>query len=481
MDFTWSESIHAAFASCLPCLVSHDSPPSPGPDRIPRARPDELEGLLADADALSLHSNIGFPGRRKRSKKKGRGLKRISIFGYDLFGRPPIQLPADDEEHDQLAGEGRRTRTTSSSTLDSDAAPLDASAIQNLSSPPPPPPPELSPEEQEKEARRQRRRARKELERANAALSSQTTDEFEGFPGSGSGPPIHSPLEGSQHTHSSTPSSNTIAVETTDEFEGFPGSGSQIPRRPQHTGSSQSDEFGEFAQADFGGIKPVRDRTNALHGRNGKAERKVDEDEDEDLGGELYSRHRAGGSSHGSDSRSRTSGSQSQQSQGRYVQQQPHKVPLPQSPTSTSFSTSSVGVAGKRKQSPLVPIIPAPLPFDGAPVPERIRPPPRKAKSKSKSSSGSSKSASAKAPSSSSTSQSPSLQSPLQSQFSSHHHRPQVALVQEPEEFEGFPLDDGSGGGGFPSTGFGFSGGGRERLGGKGRDMGAFLASRGNS
>jgi hypothetical protein len=472
MDITWSDSIRAAFASCLPCLISHDSPPSPGPDRVPRARPDELEGLLADTDALSLHSNIGFPGRRKRTKKN-RGLKRISIFGYDLFGRPPIQLPTDDEENDPPEGEGRRERTTSSSTLDSDAAPLDASAIQNLSSPRPPPP-ELSAEEQEKEARRQRRRERKERKFANTALSSQATDEFEGFPGSGSGPPIRSPLEGSQHTHSSTPSSHTIAVDASDDFEGFPGSGSHVPRRP-HAGSSRSDDFGEFAQADFGGIKSTKGRTIVPHEQNGRADGEVDGNEDEDLGGELYSRHRAGGSSHGSDSRSRTSGSQSQHSQGRFTQQQSHRAPLPHSPTATSFSNPSSGGSGKRKPSPLVPTFPAPSPLDGTPIPDLKRPPPRKTKSKSKSGDASLKSTSTKAPSSSSQ---PSLPSPAHShsQFSSHH-RPQVNMAEEPEEFEGFPMDSG-GGSGFPSTGFG---GGRERLGGKGRDMGAFLASRGNS
>jgi hypothetical protein len=118
---------------------------------------NDLEDLLADsgsattadAETLSLHSNSG-PPRRKRA----RFTKHIRLFGWDLFGRrQPIRLPDDDEEEGGVGGGGeggreepveqrkkkRRSRrgghrrpspvTISSSTLDSDAAPLDSAAI----------------------------------------------------------------------------------------------------------------------------------------------------------------------------------------------------------------------------------------------------------------------------------------------------------------------------------------------------------------
>ena len=67
VHFSWSDSFQAAFSSCLPCLKGPSSnsdvpsdtdEPTPRANRHnafahaippPRARPDELEGLLADA------------------------------------------------------------------------------------------------------------------------------------------------------------------------------------------------------------------------------------------------------------------------------------------------------------------------------------------------------------------------------------------------------------------------------------------------
>ncbi|TFK79355.1 hypothetical protein K466DRAFT_606207, partial [Polyporus arcularius HHB13444] len=115
VQFSWSDSVQAAFSSCLPCFKSSDGPSDSENEHQrprnrdpafahavppPRARPDELEGLLADtsddADALSLHTN---PGERRRRKKRRRAPKHIRIFGYDLFGRAPaIQLPESDDE-----------------------------------------------------------------------------------------------------------------------------------------------------------------------------------------------------------------------------------------------------------------------------------------------------------------------------------------------------------------------------------------------
>lgn len=212
MHFSWSDSFQAAFSSCLPCLKTdvpsdtEDNGEAPGRSAhrhallasgiIPpsRARPDELEGLLADAsddaETLSLHSNIGSDRRRKGkgSRKKWRrgAPKQIRVFGYDLFGRPPaIQLPESDNED---AGEGRseRSRTISTDTLDSDAAPLDVAAIEEMSAARHTE--AVAREEEErraKEERRRRRREKRELKRAAMAraLEQQTNadEEFEGF------------------------------------------------------------------------------------------------------------------------------------------------------------------------------------------------------------------------------------------------------------------------------------------------------------
>ncbi|KAH9930434.1 uncharacterized protein BXZ73DRAFT_47665 [Epithele typhae] len=226
VQFSWSDSLTAAFSSCLPCL-KHSGPQLPDSDAEdqqpshgfaspfahavppPRARPDELEGLLVDPDELSLHTNPG--DRARRRKKKRRGVpKHIRVFGYDLFGRAPaIQLPESDEEGQEPPrprtsrgrasfsggfgeGEGEdevRPRTTSTSTLDSDAAPLDPQAIaamgaaRNTEA--------LAREEEErreKQERRRRRRERKELKRLAVAhaLDAQAAgaQEFEGFQGS---------------------------------------------------------------------------------------------------------------------------------------------------------------------------------------------------------------------------------------------------------------------------------------------------------
>lgn len=206
--FSWSDSVQAAFGSCLPCFAARSSSPEGASDsdndnstRIRRARPDELEGLLADvpdtdteAETLSLYSNPG-DGRRRQKKKSH---KSITIFGYNLFGKPPIQLPEDDEEDDLLSNRRRRKgrssgrnsqATTSSSTLDSDASPLDPATIDQIT------PAQLEEraraadeeERRAKEERRQRRRERKELKKAAQALA-LGGEEFEGFQGSGTYP-----------------------------------------------------------------------------------------------------------------------------------------------------------------------------------------------------------------------------------------------------------------------------------------------------
>ncbi|KAG0699221.1 hypothetical protein DFH29DRAFT_60803 [Suillus ampliporus] len=258
-NFSYRDSVRAALASCIPCfsgIVPSDPNDNTRSDvRSHRSPSNELEGLLRDTDTeaetLSLHSNIGA-GRRKLRKRPAFSL---TLFGYTLFGRPPIYL-SDDE--DERGWRGRALGTASSSTLDSDAAPLDSSTIARLSSPDRA---EAEQQKREEEARRKaerkaRRRERRERERMSALLSLNGGSLAEG-----------------------------------DDFEGFQGSGeSPISSLPA----------AEFVRA--------QEELSAIGG-----EREGSEDADDaDLGGELYTRKKrqsAVWSGSGSDSRSRTSAS----------------------------------------------------------------------------------------------------------------------------------------------------------------------------
>ena len=211
--FSWSDTVKIAFISCLPCLKPNpnqngdheDQSRNPTINRIPRARPDELQGLLADVDTdvdaetLSLHFN---PGRSKRNMKKKRtkrhdNPRRITFFGYNLFGRP-IQLPEEDDAL-YYRGNGSITPNTaitahSISTFDSDAAPLDSDTIAALSSSDIAAAAQTSADVEaqrlkEKEERRQRRREKNRLKRLGESMAAQGIigdgDVFEGFQGSG--------------------------------------------------------------------------------------------------------------------------------------------------------------------------------------------------------------------------------------------------------------------------------------------------------
>ena len=194
------------------------------------------------------------------------------LFGYTLFGRPPIYLSDEDGKDDPHGIGGGRARalvTNSSSTLDSDAAPLDANTIERLTSPD-----HLAAlaaqrenerwwleaedEARRKAERRARRQERKARARASALSPLADTDMFEGFQGSGMVPtsfPFHQAVE-------------------------------VIPNRPGADGLGRDGDF---------------DGSNASH--SGDAD-------DADLGGELYVRKKKPSgalSTSGSDSRSRTS------------------------------------------------------------------------------------------------------------------------------------------------------------------------------
>ncbi|TRM62272.1 hypothetical protein BD626DRAFT_498692 [Schizophyllum amplum] len=276
-SFSWSDTLQA-FVSCVPCLHpsaprdEDDNPHDPTRNRVRRARPDELESLLADADTtdteaetLSLHSNPGG-GRVRRKKMKSR---KISLCGLDLFGkrRPPIQLPEDEE--DTLLARRRSSATTS--TFDSDAASLDASDLAQFD------PAELerrAKEEDErrlKEERRRQRRERREMQRVAEAIAAGALDADEG-----------------------------VYVDA----QPVPAARMSAPRR------MSIDAFGPFQQA--GALSqnpspvPSGSPVPPLHAEDA-------DDDDADLDGGLYAglRRPYGDSSvSGSDSRSRTSTSQ---------------------------------------------------------------------------------------------------------------------------------------------------------------------------
>ncbi|KAJ8590055.1 hypothetical protein M405DRAFT_816855 [Rhizopogon salebrosus TDB-379] len=281
-NFSYKDSIRAAFASCMPC-IGRRAPAEPNDNthidaRTHRSPSSDLEGLLRDTDTevetLSLHSNIGA-GRRKQRRRPAFSL---TIFGYTLFGRQPIYL-SDDE--DERGWRRRPLGTVSSSTLDSDAAPLDASTIARLSSPDRM---EIEQQRREEEARRKaerkaRRRERRERERMSTMLS----------------------LNGG-------------SLDEGDDFEGFQGSG--------ETYLPQAVEFGPFVS----GPEQL-----LATGNDGEGSEDAD---DADLGGGLYTRKQhtsAVWSGSGSDSRSRTSASIS--NGDRNLHYNHHQLTQPVSPS----------------------------------------------------------------------------------------------------------------------------------------------------
>lgn len=206
--------------TCLPCIKPNADSDDEGNATARQARArngplsarEELERLLdepitdhEDVETMSLHSNVGRRQQKKPKKKNG-VRKSIRVFGVDLFGRRGIALPDDEEEEEQqrrqLRGTGR-PRAISTSTLDSDAAPLGDEAIIDFTSraqerwEPVYTDEQLAAEEnRERERldqamRKERKKDRKEMKRLAAlgAFDSQGEDGFEGFPGSGSAVP----------------------------------------------------------------------------------------------------------------------------------------------------------------------------------------------------------------------------------------------------------------------------------------------------
>ncbi|KAH7881905.1 hypothetical protein F5I97DRAFT_466812 [Phlebopus sp. FC_14] len=278
-SFSFMDGLRAAIASCLPCFKSSPSSNSssntdttnanelPSDARSTRSSPNDLEHLLRDVDTdpdvLSLHSNFGAASRR-RARQRRRPRFSLTLFGYTLFGRPPIYLSDDEDEQGGGGGRTRTFATASSSTLDSDAAPLDPTTIERLTSPDHHAAAQRERErrrlEEEEQARRKaerraRRQERKAQERASALLA----------------------LSG-----------GSLVQDGVGEFEGFQGSGSASPH--------------VVSRLDMG-------RSEAVHADGSNS----GDADDADLGGELYARKKRPSSmmwsGSGSDSRSRTSAS----------------------------------------------------------------------------------------------------------------------------------------------------------------------------
>ena len=209
-SFSWSDSFRATLGSCLPCLRrgidsddEHDQQTGRGG---PRSAREELERLLDEpmtdheAETMSLHSNVG--GTRRKKKPKRKTYKSIRILGVDLFGRRPVPPEEDEGDAEGPIG-GSRARTISTSTLDSDAAPLADDAINDFTVraqrrwAPDITDEQLAAEEEAERGRletegtasRTKRRELKRLAEMGIFNTHQNSDEFEGFVGSGSGVP----------------------------------------------------------------------------------------------------------------------------------------------------------------------------------------------------------------------------------------------------------------------------------------------------
>ncbi|KAM5541889.1 hypothetical protein V8D89_004618 [Ganoderma adspersum] len=463
MHFSWSDSFHAAVSSCLPCFKhsdsdSEDAAQTPRPSRNPafahaipppRARPDELEGLLADAsddtDALSLHTNPGERRTRKKRRKKQQP-KHIRVFGFDLFGRPPpIQLPESDDEDSSHRGSGsrnlrpggegeqERARKISTSTLDSDAAPLDASRIEELSAARHAE--ALAREEEErreKEERRRKRRERKELKRAAMAraleLQANGEEDFEGFQGSGPAYGTGMPFSPSVGSGTGTLSVSDSVTSSQQEFGPFAHG---QPVEPFDPDAAEAEADG----ADFGGEsytsrpRKSKSKSKSSHGTGTMSTSDTRSSSSRGTGSQGYTHVHPG---HGQ-------GAAPYNHQFLASLQAPTHVPgIPRSPLSPlSFSHSHDGDSGSAPSSP-------------APASPNVTERKKRRKSKSASSKSHATSLSISTSSQSATATASSLTSPPPSALA-HPSATAPRIVAHDDGFEGFPGD--FGGGGVPAGG----------------------------
>ncbi|KAF7349587.1 hypothetical protein MSAN_01684000 [Mycena sanguinolenta] len=284
---SWGDTLRATFGSCfcLTCSRSNSGSGDANSDDeytnnnvsgvrgVRRARPDELEGLLADSNSANSGGDDGWGRRRSRPRRPllalaprpaGGGCvppprtpRHIALWGFDLFGsgrargKGRVALEGGDEAlhgaaqptgGDAAAATPKRRRGERRSTDDLLArAALEGAAptqLKDVTSADIARRARAGSDAREGETdseRRARRKARKEMRRLAAALaeSPHTPDsaEFEGFPGSGGGPP--SP--------------------TTSHSRGIPAPFLQLsaapPDLPHHQNQAQSQQQGTDALA----------------------------------------------------------------------------------------------------------------------------------------------------------------------------------------------------------------------------------------
>lgn len=293
--FSWGDTARAAVATCFACFPQWRQTPDEDDDEQRNNTPsilrrDELESLLQnteysdgemDTDAVSLHSDVGNARRRprgasKRQKRRGRKSKgTIRLFGYDLFGRAvhaddDASRFSDDDDEDE---EERRRRIArlSSSTLDSDPAPVEDDTIARLSTGQievqRPQVDEEAEAAAKKAARKEKRRQRK---LSSALLNTERTAEFEGFQGSGD-----VVVEGG-----GAPFSPSSVLPPQDDFGAF-----QEARSPNSPSGVMGDDFVQVSSrgviledeadmhADFDAVAYVRRNSTASRSDSGSGSR----------------------------------------------------------------------------------------------------------------------------------------------------------------------------------------------------------------
>jgi hypothetical protein len=350
-------SLWDQFRACLSCWRKPDIDIDDDDD-LQTGRPagPELDRLLFDsehdstdveADALSLHSNLGISRstgvRKKRGSRRRGGGKTIRIFGYDLFGRPraPDVSPHHSED-ESWAIESAHTPgilQSDSAPLDPDAAPIPDAAIATLAPPlanaalakwDAPLTDEQIALEEEQQREKEERRAR----RAARRLRKQQRVEAEAEAAADLAAGFDIPA-----SHNEMP-----------EFEGFPGGNTTLARdaaRPQL--ESEESEYGPWIGS---GQQHNGESRTSVAGTDDS------EDDQVDVGGEYNRRSRTSGhsgSGSGSNSRhSRTGHSQTSSiidgslyaTPSRRTQRggipPPHNIPLPPSSAGSSYANDNV-------------------------------------------------------------------------------------------------------------------------------------------
>lgn len=403
---------------------------SAGPELDRLLFESEHDTTNIEADVLSLHSDLGMSRntnvRRNRHSRRRGGGKAISVFGYNLFGRP--RAPYLSPNHSEDESSALDPPPPQSRIPQLDPAPISDAAIATLAPPhanaalakwdAPLTDEQIALEEgrqREKEERMARRAARRLRKRQRAEAEAEVTADL------AAGFEIPTP-------HDDSP-----------EFEGFPGGNATLARdaaRPQFDG--EENEYGPWVgnsqQQYYGEPHPPSTGDDDF------------EDDQVDVGGEYNRRSRTSGhsgSGSGSNSRhSRTGHSQASsiidgslyaapsrrtQSTKRGGIASPHNIPLPPSSSGTSYGVDN--------------------------VPQLPKHPSRRLQS------GHSHSSAARSHGSSSASQSTSIRSPLAQEFfgqtSDISVEPQFGNVEDIELIRGSRIASSPKIIGLPSTAFG--------------------------